>query len=564
MVLESRGPDGPPVRHRLEPSRRAVIGRGDAADIRVDDDLYVSRRHAEIWIEDGVVSVARLADAGSPVFALGAEVGQEPVEPGGHFVIGRTSFVLLPDEGTGLPQEDRQPTMRETLPSADDLSLDAGGDRLRLLDLLALPEILASRSPPEFFLHLAGLLRMATGARESCVIDADGTVLARDTAATGDAPVVVSRAHTEEALAAAPRPVFYSWATEPSVNGPDSVDWAICAALKGAGEAPVLFHVAGRAGAGQAAAATLKEKGRFVGLVADMVDRTLSVRRLEVVHDRMQRFFAKPVVAKLASVAGRAELEPRLAQSTIMFFDLRGFSRKTEGRNEKILAHSGELRKIMTAMTEEVFREDGVVLQYLGDGLLACWNVPIADPAHVDRACRAALRMSTVLATMEGGWACGIGLHTGEVVAGSLGSDQLFAYTVLGDVVNRTSRVEGITKIVEVPILVTREVADRVSGHVASAVRLGRYLPVGMDVAMDLFELLPPATGAAATAAVDRAGMFGRGLALFEQGDWDGAYAELGRLGPGDRPARYLMSLAESHRRHPPKSWSGVIELQQK
>ena len=252
------------------------------------------------------------------------------------------------------------------------------------------------------------------------------------------------------------------------------------------------------------------------------------------------------------------ELEPRLAQSTVMFFDLRGFSRRTEGKNEKILEHMGELRGVMTAMTDRIFAEGGVVLQYMGDGILACWNVPLEEAKHVDHACRAALSMIEALKGIPGDWRCGIGLHTGEVVAGAIGSERMFSYSVMGPVVNQASRVEGITKAVEVPILVTREVAERVTREEAVATRIGRYQPAGMEADLDLYELTPP------PANPERQDLFARGLEAFEKGAWERAYELLDRLGPGDRPARYLMTLAEQFRRRPPRNWAGIIELAEK
>lgn len=296
-----------------------------------------------------------------------------------------------------------------------------------------------------------------------------------------------------------------------------------------------------------------------MGLIADMTGRTLSVRRLEARERRLERFFSGPVIAKILDSADSPEaLEPRLAQSTVMFFDLRGFSKRTEGATGRILEQIGELRAVMTAMTEEIFRENGVVLQYQGDGILACWNVPIPDDRHLDRAARAAVAMSRRLREVCPNWRCGIGLHTGEVVAGAIGSEQLFAYSVLGAVVNQASRIEGITKFVETPILASREVAAKVSPSAAAVVRLGRFRPAGMEEALDLFELAPPPGDLA------RALQLGRGLEAFEAGDWEKAYELLDELPPKDLPARFLKSLAEQHRRRPPKGWKGVIELNEK
>jgi hypothetical protein len=118
--------------------------------------------------------------------------------------------------------------------------------------------------------------------------------------------------------------------------------------------------------------------------------------------------------------------------------------------------------------------------------------------------------------------------------------------------------VEGITKLLEVPILVTAAIAARVSHEVAVPVRVGRFRPVGMVQALDLYALqAPPGDDA-------RNAVFGRGLEAFERGDWDAAYESLSQLGAGDRPARFLVSLSEQYRRQPPRDWDGVIELKGK
>ena len=272
----------------------------------------------------------------------------------------------------------------------------------------------------------------------------------------------------------------------------------------------------------------------------------------------MARFFSGPVIEQIVQSENPKDLEPRVCESTVMFFDIRGFSSRSEGRNDKILGLLSELRTVMTAMTAEIFAENGVVLHYVGDGIIACWNVPFPDPHHVDRACRAALRMVDALARLPGGWQCGIGLHTGELVVGAMGSDQVFSFSILGPVVNQSSRIEGITKAIEVPLLISREVAERVSPDVAATLRIGRFQPAGMTAALDLFELVPPPGDASRSVA------FARCLLAFENGAWEDAYEALDGLPSRDRPARYLKLLAEQYRRHPPKDWRGVIELTEK
>ena len=361
-------------------------------------------------------------------------------------------------------------------------------------------------------------------------------------------------------MADSPQPTLYSWTQPGAVEATAmaGLDWALCAAAKIHGEPAAVFYVAGRQGSGASDAALFNEKARFVGLVADMVGRSVSMDRLQTWEGRLEHFFAGPVVEKILQSSDLKELEPKLAQSTVLFFDIRGFSKRTEQNSREILGYTGELRRAMTAMTNIILEERGVVLQYMGDGILACWNVPFEDSDHVDRACRAALRMADAIGAATGGWTCGIGLHTGEVVAGSIGSDQVFSYGLLGTVVNQASRVEGITKLLQTPILVTREVAGKISPSVAVPVCLGRYRPAGMTVDIDLFELTRPPGD---TLRMER---IARGLAAFQKGDWAEAHRKFDELPATDRPASYLRTLTELCQRTPPPHWRGVVELNQK
>lgn len=209
-------------------------------------------------------------------------------------------------------------------------------------------------------------------------------------------------------------------------------------------------------------------------------------------------------------------------------------------------------------MTEIILAEHGVVLQYMGDGILACWNVPFDDPRHVDRACRAALSMARELGRATGGWACGVGVHTGRVVAGAIGSKQVFSYGVLGATVNQASRVEGLTKLLGVPILVSAEVAARVGPDAARAVRLGRFVPAGMTAALELHALFEPGTAPAAELA------YGRALESFEAGRWEEASQRLAGASEPFGPARFLATEAERMRAEPPEGWNGVIVARQK
>lgn len=551
-ILEALRDGTRPVRLTLVPGRTYVVGRGDAADMRISAEPHLSRAHLRVRLEEGRLRVSRAPDASNPVYHQGVSKEDFHAVHGEQFVVGSTRFAFLAGPGSAEPP----PLEQRTLSLEEVHACAPSGDRLRLLDLLELPELLRAKSEAEFFLHVASLLRLAAGAAFARIATEEGRVLAEDAERELGGGGEPSRTLVLKALDEAPRPTLCRWtAGGGSGTVRSGVDWAVAAAARVPGEPALVFYAAGEDG--RAGAPALEETARLVGLVADIVGRTLSVRRLEARERRLERFFPKAVIAEILEGDCDA-LEPRLTESTVMFFDIRGFSRLTEGNCGKILEHVGALRRAMTAMTEEIFRENGVVLKYMGDGLMACWNVPVADPRHVDRAARAALAMARRLGEVVPGWRCGIGLHAGEVVAGAIGSEQLFAYEVLGAVVNVASRVEGITKFVEAPVLASREVACRLGAGAASVVRLGRFQPAGMTQALDLFELAPPPGDA------ERAVVIGRGLDALEDGRWEEAYELLDERPAKDLPARFLKSLADRYRRHPPKHWRGVIELDEK
>ena len=560
--IEILAAGGPPIRFVLEEGRRVAVGRGSDADLRVDGEPYLSRKHVELRLEGGRLRVERLGSAPNPVYLAGEQRDSFSLESGESFVVGSTRFRFFADRPPEAPlPTDAEPTAEHVMEPAE---VYAASDSMRLKDLLELPEILRSRERGDFHSHIAGILRLATAAQWAAVgsREKDGTrILGRDAARDDAAPRLSGRL-VARAVEAMPRPIFHSWrrpADGLEATVCEGMDWAVCAAADIPGAPPMVFYVAGSGGQSSPSARANLDNMRYVGLVADMVGRSLAVQRLEEWETRLERFFARRIVDRLLSDKDLKELEPKIAESTVLFFDIRGFSKMVEGSDHEALAFQRRLRGVMTAMTDEILREEGVVLQYMGDGILACWNVPCPDPDHVDRACRAAVGMVRRLARVDPAMTCGIGLHTGRVVAGTIGSEQLFAYGIVGAVINQASRIEGITKVVGSPILATGAVAERLTQRSGvAALRVGAFRPAGMGTPLDLYELGP------APADAVRAEVFRGALEALERGDWDAAKRALRDRPTGDGPARYLEGLAGEYAAHPPRDWRGVIELSRK
>ena len=151
--------------------------------------------------------------------------------------------------------------------------------------------------------------------------------------------------------------------------------------------------------------------------------------------------------------------DPALAQLggerrvlTVMFSDIRGFSGFSETMRPEQLA--AFLSEYLTPMTDLVLASDGTLDKYIGDAVMAMWNAPLPVGDHADRACGAALAMQAALGPLNRAWATrgrptiqiGIGVNTGPMSVGNMGSEARFDYTVLGDAVNLAARLEPLTK----------------------------------------------------------------------------------------------------------------------
>jgi len=199
-------------------------------------------------------------------------------------------------------------------------------------------------------------------------------------------------------------------------------------------------------------------------------------------------------------VGGGGGLDTRSAvrrEVTVMFTDIRDFTTICEtAEPEAVVAM---LSAYFDAISAAVHDHDGAIIQFLGDSVYAMWNAPIADPAHVDDACRCALAIGRAVAAFnerqaakgEPALVTRIGVHTGPAVVGSMGAADRLQYTAMGDTVNVASRLEGINKTFGTLIIASRAVRDRCTAPVTFR-PLGAVQAKGRAEALEVFELLPP------------------------------------------------------------------------
>jgi adenylate cyclase len=221
------------------------------------------------------------------------------------------------------------------------------------------------------------------------------------------------------------------------------------------------------------------------------------------------QYVAPQLVERMAHDPDNVPLESRNAELTILFADIRGFTRMAESMEPQQLRDY--LNRFLTSMTEVIHAYDGTVDKYIGDAVMAFWGAPVDDPLHADHAVAAAIAMQREVERLNRefdalGWprlAVGIGINTGVVRVGDMGSRLRRAYTVIGDAVNLASRLEGLSKKYELPIVIGDATRQRVRGialqFVAQSEVHGRTEPVGVwqPVPLDLGAYAPPGAAAA-------------------------------------------------------------------
>ena len=164
------------------------------------------------------------------------------------------------------------------------------------------------------------------------------------------------------------------------------------------------------------------------------------------------RYVSKDVYEQLMEDPSLAQLGGRRREMTVLFSDIRGFTAHSEqGEPEDVVA---TLNEYFSRMVDIVFRHKGTLDKFVGDMVMALFSAPVKDADHADNAVRAAVEMVAELGRLNAKWAqegkppldIGIGINTGEMIAGNIGSETIMSYTVIGDAVNLGSRLESLNK----------------------------------------------------------------------------------------------------------------------
>lgn len=294
-------------------------------------------------------------------------------------------------------------------------------------------------------------------------------------------------------------------------------------------------------------------------------------REKKKIRGAFQYYLTASVVNEILKDPSKLKLGGDKKNLSVMFSDIRGFTTISEKLSPEELVRL--LNEYLTAMTDIVFKYDGLLDKYIGDAIMAVFGAPLDQPDHASRACRVALEMMAELGRLRQKWAAegrpdvniGVGINSGDMVVGNMGSEMRFDYTVMGDSVNLASRLEGTNKEYGTNIIISEftyeVVKDEFLCRQLDAVRVkGKKLPVR------IFELLGELKDAPRWREfLDR---FETGLARYREGKWDEAitaFKSVVELNPGDYTSKMYIERCTSLKEHPPEGeWDGVFTMTKK
>ncbi len=285
-----------------------------------------------------------------------------------------------------------------------------------------------------------------------------------------------------------------------------------------------------------------------------------------------QKYVSPAIVEEILAHPQNIELGGKKVNLTVFFSDVRGFTTISEKLDPRAL--SDLLNSYLTPMTDIVFKNRGTLDKYMGDAIMAFFGAPVAYPDHAKHACRCALLSVKKLFELQKDWAAkglptidlGIGLNTGEVSVGNMGSETVRSYTVMGDAVNLASRLEGINKTYGTRIILSEMTYNHVKDNFVCRevdwVRVkGKALPV------KIYELLAEEKVPVASMA-EMLKWFQEGYEHYHMKAWDKGLVCFSKVLdkiPTDEVSKLYVQRCQDYLQEPPApDWDGVFVMKTK
>ena len=272
-------------------------------------------------------------------------------------------------------------------------------------------------------------------------------------------------------------------------------------------------------------------------------------------------YLSPQVAKKVLDSPERLKLGGQRVYATVLFSDLAGFTEMSEmNEPEEVVSI---LTRHTTEMTRIIFKYNGTLDKFIGDAIMAVWGVPVEDEDQALHACLAALEMQRRMKTLAdeikiSGYKLSmrVGINSGIVMAGNMGSEERFDFTVIGDNVNIASRLESLNKMYGTEIIISESTMKKIAGRLAVR-ELDSVKVKGKRQDIKIFELINGEK-------VSFIEIFEKGLNLYREGHFDAAlvkFCEALEKNLEDKPSRLFIKRCEYLTNTPPEKWDGVWDL---
>ncbi|WP_022664855.1 adenylate/guanylate cyclase domain-containing protein [Desulfospira joergensenii] len=307
------------------------------------------------------------------------------------------------------------------------------------------------------------------------------------------------------------------------------------------------------------------DEQQICGLLMTIEDRTY----IHFLTDAFRRYVPPSVSEIIAKEPARLQLGGEEKELSVLFSDLVGFTTHSERLPPRRIVEI--LSDYFKEMTDEIFKYEGTLKEYVGDEMMAIFGAPIEQADHAGRACAAALAMSEKARQLRKNWEkngrpplyARTGINTGPMLVGNLGSPYRFSYGVLGDQVNLASRLEGLNKIYGTEIIIGENTAGMLDE--AFVLRELDYVRVkGRKQAISIYELVSHGEQPRLEKQDEVILYYGAGLDSYRQEKWETAIENFQKVlayRPDDGPSREMVKRIRSFMEVPPgRDWDGIYE----
>ena len=590
------------------------LGRNPQTGWKVGWDRQISREHADIQWDGGCLTICCLDRAANPLLVGGKPARSAVIGIGGEFKIGETQFRLVgqkPPNAINRTGESDTPQLevRDDMTEAssmhvfrsEELKQFEFSDPVRQMEILArLPDLISASTTDEDLgsLLVDLLLETIPSAVGTAVMryDDDQLMSLKTPAASGFDPArpTMMRVATRDDYDGRFRPsrrmisralrtgrsVMHIWDEEDSAGDEfgqftisGNLDWAFCTPVRVKSCDGWCLYVSGESGEGALVNEdALKGDLRFTELVARFIGSIRQVRVLEEQKTQLNSFFSPKVMDGLLGDHARS-LEPSQQDISVLFCDVRGFSRKSEALSHDLLQLLASVKRALGVMANGILEHDGAIADFQDDAALGFWGWPASLEDGPVPACRAALnivrdfRDKSRHGGLLEGYHVGLGIAHGEAIAGEVGTEKQAKIGVFGPVVNQGSRLEGLSKQLGVTICMDDTTAQFVKRHMPSSEartrRLVKVRPAGMDTPVTVHQLL--------FADENESCVSNRLLKAYEDafdavvdGAWTEAQCVLELFRGTDGPTDFLLGQMEALGNRPPADWDGAFTLSKK